>query len=323
MMDEMEQDLRNTLRAMMAPRADVSRDDLVELGWPEVFDDDPRMAVVTLFEEAGRAGVSTAGRDVVVSLMLSDAHDCELTLLEQDGAVDGVPDGGRVQVRSAAATSVPASVVVLDRRGAEAVDLAEVDADPAWKVEQTTGAGVSATLRLVSGHGTLRRRRSRQELEAVDRMLLLAVSHERCGLALGLLDVAVAHVVARQQFGAPIGSFQAVQHRLAGVKVAIEAALSTLSAAWSNPGRLSTMVAVAASAAALAEAVRDCLQVCGGMGFTDEFGAAPLMRRAVIVQAVGPSLREAESLVGTLVVESGVCRIGEVDARREVRSFDE
>ena len=127
-------------------------------------------------------------------------------------------------------------------------------------------------------------------------MVLLALSHERCGVALGLLDVAVGHVSERQQFGVPIGSLQAVQHRLAGVKVAVEAALSSLDAAWDVTDEVATMVAVALSATALAEAVRDCLQVCGGMGFTDEFPLATLMRRAVVLQGSGPSAREAESL---------------------------
>ena len=136
----------------MAPRAEVSRDDLVELGWPEVFHEDHRLAVATLFEEAGRAAVATAGRDVLVSLMLSGADDVQLTLLEQDGALDGVPDGGRRGgARRRGDLDLPRRWWCLDRRGAEAMDLAEVDADPAWNVDEITGAGSAPTLRLVSG----------------------------------------------------------------------------------------------------------------------------------------------------------------------------
>ena len=79
------------------------------------------------------------------------------------------------------------------------------------------------------------------------------------------------------------------------------------------------MVAVAASAAALAEAVRDCLQVCGGMGFTDEFGLAPLMRRAVILQAAGPSLRDAESWSAPSWSSRASAGSARLDARREDR----
>lgn len=317
-MSDMEQDLRDTLRSLMASRTELTPDDLVDLGWPEVFEEDGRLAVTTLFEEAGRVAVATAGRDVLVSLMLSDCGGRGLTIVEQDGVLAGTADGDVFEVRRAAVTSDPTSVVVLDRRGAEVLDVAEVDAESSWTTDEVAGANRGSTLRMVSGKGRLRRRRARPEVEAIDRMILLALSHERCGVGQGLLDVAVAHVSERRQFGVSIGSLQAVQHRLAGVKVALEAALSTLDAAWDSPSEISTMVAVSTSATALVEAVRDCLQVCGGMGFTDEFGLAMLMRRAVILQGTGPSARDAEILIGRRLVESGVVRLGEIDqtARR-------
>ena len=276
-----------------------------------------RLAVATLFEEGGRAAVATAGRDLMVSQMLSVEGRDTRVLAVQRRSLDGIDDGGVVAIDRASVTSDPDIVVVLDNRGAEVVGAAEVEAETTWSVEEVAGGHAESELRLLSGRGRLRRRLSRSEAEALNRMVLLALSHERCGVALGLLDVAVGHVTDRRQFGAPIGSLQAVQHRLAGVKVAVEAALSSLDAAWDADEEVATMVAVALSATALTEAVRDCLQVCGGMGFTNEFPLATRMRRAVVLQGSGPSARDAETVIGNRLVHTGVIRIGEVDRTAE------
>ena len=65
-MDDMEKDLRDSLRALMGSQHFVGSASLAELGWADVFEESPRLAVQTLFEEAGRAAVATAGRDVMI-----------------------------------------------------------------------------------------------------------------------------------------------------------------------------------------------------------------------------------------------------------------
>jgi alkylation response protein AidB-like acyl-CoA dehydrogenase len=89
---------------------------------------------------------------------------------------------------------------------------------------------------------------------------------------IGAIEIARQHVSVRMQFGKPIGSLQAVQHRLAEAHVKAQGSMwLALRAAWHLDSELETALAAAyASAAALA--VFDLVhQVVGAIGFTREF----------------------------------------------------
>jgi alkylation response protein AidB-like acyl-CoA dehydrogenase len=117
------------------------------------------------------------------------------------------------------------------------------------------------------------------------------------GILEAVLDMSVAHVSTRQQFGKPIGSFQAVKHRCADMAVRAEAAGSLLwLAALSLEGTAATAVpasspapaalGLAASAKALASeyavaSAHDNVQNHGGMGFTAECPAHLYVKRAL------------------------------------------
>lgn len=114
----------------------------------------------------------------------------------------------------------------------------------------------------------------------------VAVAAEMVGLVDHALTVTVDYVKTRRQFGRPIGSFQAVKHRLADVLVQLEAARSAVAlaaaCAVSSPEALpltaSAARVVAAQAADLA--VREYVQLHGGIGFTWEHPAHLYFRRA-------------------------------------------
>ncbi len=106
--------------------------------------------------------------------------------------------------------------------------------------------------------------------------LLLATSAQLVGLARKLLDLAVYHVSVREQFGRPLGTFQAVQHQLADVAVGIEfaepvvaRAACSLAAAAPSAARDVAMAKVFASQAA-EQAAYSGLQVHGAIGYTRE-----------------------------------------------------
>lgn len=110
---------------------------------------------------------------------------------------------------------------------------------------------------------------------AADRSALAAAA-AALGVARKLLDMAVDYAKIREQFGAPIGSFQAIKHQLADVAVAVEfAAPAVYRAAWSlaseHPER-SDHVRMAKTVARTAahQAARTALQVHGAIGYTDE-----------------------------------------------------
>jgi alkylation response protein AidB-like acyl-CoA dehydrogenase len=104
----------------------------------------------------------------------------------------------------------------------------------------------------------------------------VAVAAELVGLAQAMLDRAVAYAKVREQFGKPIGSFQAVKHQLADVFVATAFALPVVNrAAWSVAHDLPTRSRDAshakyAAGRAAAQAARTALQVHAGIGYTYE-----------------------------------------------------
>jgi alkylation response protein AidB-like acyl-CoA dehydrogenase len=104
----------------------------------------------------------------------------------------------------------------------------------------------------------------------------VAVAAEMVGLVHAMLDRAVAYAKVREQFGKPIGSFQAVKHQLADAYVATSFAQPVVHrAAWSVAHSLPTRARDAshakyAAGRAAARAARTALQVHAGIGYTYE-----------------------------------------------------
>jgi alkylation response protein AidB-like acyl-CoA dehydrogenase len=96
------------------------------------------------------------------------------------------------------------------------------------------------------------------------------------GVSRRLLDLSLEHARTREQFGVPIGTFQAVKHKLAEMAAAIESARPTawsaaLALAGGDPRSVLTAMAAKANAARAAALANDhALQIHGAMGFTQE-----------------------------------------------------
>jgi len=110
---------------------------------------------------------------------------------------------------------------------------------------------------------------------------------EASGVARWCLESATEYAKVREQFGKPIGSFQAVKHMCAEMllraqQIAVAAADAASAVADVDPDQLSIAAAVASAVGIDAEKVnaRDCIQVLGGIGITWEHDAHLYMRRA-------------------------------------------
>ncbi|WP_432166519.1 acyl-CoA dehydrogenase family protein [Streptomyces sp. bgisy031] len=107
---------------------------------------------------------------------------------------------------------------------------------------------------------------------------------EGVGAAGRALERTVEHVRGREQFGRPVGSFQAVKHRLADVYVQVQAARSAAYyAAWSTGfegGERTGGLALAQALEALRTAASEAVQLHGGIGFTWEHDAHLYLKRA-------------------------------------------
>ncbi|MFJ8307625.1 MULTISPECIES: acyl-CoA dehydrogenase family protein [unclassified Streptomyces] len=128
----------------------------------------------------------------------------------------------------------------------------------------------------------------------------LAAAGQCLGVAEALLHRTVAYVKQRTQFGTPIGSFQAVKHRLADTLVAVEFARPLLyGAALSLAPRDVAAAKVTAGEAAYA-AARTALQLHGAVGYTDELDLSLWLRKARALRETwgSPGECRAEVLAG-------------------------
>jgi alkylation response protein AidB-like acyl-CoA dehydrogenase len=112
------------------------------------------------------------------------------------------------------------------------------------------------------------------------------LASEQLGVAERCLEMTIAYVKERHQFARPVGSFQALKHRLADVWVAVTQARAAAryAAACLASGGPDTPVAVALAKAACGDAAvlaaQECVQLHGGIGFTWEHPAHLLLKRA-------------------------------------------
>ncbi|SNQ50898.1 Acyl-CoA dehydrogenase FadE34 [Frankia canadensis] len=172
---------------------------------------------------------------------------------------------------------------------------------------------------------------ARPRAEALTRTVLAA---EAVGGALETVEVATAYAKVREQFGRPIGVFQAVKHHLANMLVAAElgtaavwdAARAAGDGASDEVFALAAATAVALAVPGFADNASLNIQVHGGIGFTWEHDAHLLLRRATTLRAVfDPSAAAADvtrlELAGA-VRESSLELPPQAEARRpQVRAL--
>jgi 3-oxochol-4-en-24-oyl-CoA dehydrogenase len=169
---------------------------------------------------------------------------------------------------------------------------------------------------------------------AARRMVSIVSAAEAVGAMGACVDMAVAYAGVREQFGQPIGAFQAVKHHCADMLVETElSAAATWDAARLSAHRdeASLIAAVAAGYAlpAFLRVAKTMVQVHGGIGYTWEHDAHLYLRRAASLQAFTDASATAPTRVFELM-EAGVRRHSAVDLppeadefRRQARTFVE
>jgi alkylation response protein AidB-like acyl-CoA dehydrogenase len=138
---------------------------------------------------------------------------------------------------------------------------------------------------------------------------LAAVALEAAGIAQRALEFAVEHAKTREQFGRPIGVYEAVSHPLANTYVESELARSLAYwAAWCVAEREEQApIAVAAAKSYAADvAVAACeraIQVLGGIGFTWEHLLHTYYKRVLWIQAYGGYSREQRAKIAAWLLD--------------------
>ncbi|WP_410872878.1 acyl-CoA dehydrogenase family protein [Nocardia sp. A7] len=260
----------------------------VGLGWTELADPAAAVELGIVFEELGRATdptpflatmsqfaplVPEAGRidrpGAAVYGGISAVHDGAGYRLH--GTAHHVLDGDRA-ARLAVVTD--AGVFVVD---ADAVSTRRIPAfDPVLHLADVTFDAVAVAASDRVDVDVVRARQC-----AITGMALTTV-----GACRRILDLALEHVRGRSQFGVPIGSFQAVQHKAADMHVAIERAralgfFAALCLAADDPRRqLAASMAKAAAGECQSLVFKHGVQLFGAMGFTWENDLQFALKRA-------------------------------------------
>jgi alkylation response protein AidB-like acyl-CoA dehydrogenase len=253
-----------------------------------------------MVEEAAAAMVpGPVATTALATLLIGDSHTDLLEALASGERTAGVAataelryDGGRV--------SGTAEYVL----GADAAGLLLLPAGDSWVMVDATADGVTVEQLKATDFS---RPLARVVLDAAPAELLsvsaqraedLAVTllaAEAAGLARWTLNTATEYAKVREQFGKPIGSFQAIKHMCAEMLLRseqISVAASDAAAAVANKDERQLSVAAAVAAATAIDSAKanakDCIQVLGGIGITFEHDAHLYLRRAYgIAQFLG------------------------------------
>jgi alkylation response protein AidB-like acyl-CoA dehydrogenase len=253
--------------------------EMVALGWPGIAIAEEHggqglgtVELAVLLEELGYA---CAAAPLLASAAAGAAIQRSGTDEQRARWLPGIARGEHwagLGTRALAADAHGAPVSVLTHgRGAELVAGPETEPfesiDPSRRFASVTGDGAP----LAGGAREL---------------VCIAIAAELVGVCQRALDMTVAYVKERRQFGAPVGSFQAVSHRCAEMLLHTESARSAVYfAAWAadaDPERLGEAAALAAAAAARAgpAVTGGAIQAHGGIGFTWEADVHWLYKRA-------------------------------------------
>lgn len=255
-----------------------------------------------------------------------------------DDVLAGLASGDRAAVALSGVVTVDAAgatgtlAVVMDVVDARWL-LAPTDADSwvlisadGWSAQRAVGLDLSRRGGQVQVAATSDQIVLLREVDraTVGRLLVAVAAAEAAGVAQWCLDTAVAYAKVREQFGAPIGSFQAIKQLCAGM---LEVTESVAAVAWDVGAAALTDVpteqvdyaAEVASVVAFDGAVsvaQDCIQVLGGIGFTFEHNAHLYLRRAVSLRGAVIALTGGAELSAVRLARraaNGQRRVIEID----------
>ena len=311
-----QRDIQRTAREMLSTRSSFERvreaaeagryDDglwreMCELGWPGTAIDEAyggqglgMVELAVLLEELGYAvAVTPHLGSALAGLVIQSAGSDEQRERWLPGLATGEQRGALAVVSDGVAELVPdapgADVIVLADPVAGRASVAAQGAEETKSIDPTRRYG-----RVSAGDG------EPLEGDVNDGLgrALIAVSAELLGISQRALDLTVEYVKERKQFGVPVGSFQAVQHRAAQMLLDTEGGRGAVYyAAWAATGAPERLNEAAAMAKAWTSqgakaTTATAIQLHGGIGFTWEANLHWLFKRTQLDAAFlgGPSL---------------------------------
>jgi alkylation response protein AidB-like acyl-CoA dehydrogenase len=302
-----QQAIKETAHEMLAARSPLSavreavesgkRDDALwgeirNLGWPGIAIDEEHggqglgvVELAVLCEELGYACAAVPYLShVAAALFVSVAGSDE----QRDQWLPSLASGER---RGASAFEPGEGNLVLDPDGADLIVLAE--GPEGARVVEASEAEIEGVelIDATRGYGRVSAPGGDSlpgDAEAAADRAVVALAAELIGVAQRAMEMAIEYAKEREQFDRPIGAYQAVSHRCAGMLYDTEEARSlTYYAAWCADAEPASLPLAASMAKARASdaawrVTADALQVLGGIGFTWEHDLQFLLKRAKV-----------------------------------------
>jgi hypothetical protein len=314
---------------------------LEHFGFADLLASSPRVAVAELFTAMGRAGSMSAAIQDVLGQPLADLADLAdqadqarlpgradhgmvrpaVVLPAVGQALAGTLHDGALTLRGLLLGPRPADVTLAPISwGGEIAWVRVPDPGPSARrrvagldpalalteitlpeITLTKGAAASPAAEVVLAGEEAERRW--QAVAAAGRR---ALGYQIVGAVSQMIELAVGHARQRVQFGRPVGSFQAVRHRLADSFVAREGAAAALDLAWeADDERLAGMLAKSLAGRAARIAATQCQQVLAGVGFTAEHPFHRYLARTVVLDRVLGSAAELPAEIGAELAAAG------------------
>lgn len=289
--------LRPSLRSMFAEQPADLGAALEELGWSEVVAADADTAHALLLAEHGRALSTLPALDTVAAGALGLPPTTRFVWPYFERAALGAPFpcSGRLEVRGLLMGDAPGRALFACGGGVVCCELAGLEVTPLRGIDPSAGWHVvSGSIQLSAPEGVW---------AAAEVAATRALAAELLALAEAALEVAIAHVSSRQQFGQSIGSFQGVRHRLATAYASLAGARSLLAAATTDARPEAARLAKAAAGRAHDIVAREAVQVCGAIGLSAEFPLVGYMRRGFLLDAFLTSSRDELRATGRALLD--------------------
>jgi hypothetical protein len=306
--------ITTTLRAAFEGHAGGSVTGVLDdFGWTDLLRADAGTAVRLVFELLGATGTTAPALSDVMRhglgplpavpsgvLVTAGADPRQAAgrlaggVIAVDGLCVGDPGGGSFAVGVADADGSCGVGLV----GAEGLEVSEVRGlDPWLGLRRVRGSALAFEL--------LPDEAGRPAWASALAWGRLALAAQLVGVVEASLRLATGHAKDRVQFGRPVGTFQAVQHRLADVLVALEAARAAVDVAAERGDELSALVAKSLAGAAASVAGANCLQVLGGVGFTWEHPLHRFQKRGLVLDRLLGSSAELPAVIGRVLTRIG------------------
>lgn len=283
---------------------------LDDLGWRDALEADRPTAVGVLFESQGKTTTTSAALDWLLASALgveADGVAVVLPPLRQNGP-PGRLDGDWCVVEGLGTAALDRCETALvatqtgDGTATFAVDLGLLTRRPVQ--------GLDPALGLFEVMGEFETAWASSQPQPADwpataALGQLALGHELVGAGRVMLELARTHALERLQFGRPIGTFQAVRHRLAESLVSLEAAAALLDAAWEDPSPVTAAMAKAFAGRSARSVSRNCQQVLAGIGFTTEHPLHRYVRRTIVLDQLLGAGNALTTQLGTDILRSG------------------